>query len=167
MAVKVKVPKLNENSDEASLTAWYKQEGDPVEKGEPLAEMTTDKAAFEIPAPSGGIVLRILAETKSVLPTGFVLALIGKSGDCVSGIEDANARLLARANARRPTKPAPPANPVRTVGETGSPVAGSGPVRATPAARRLAREHGLDLSDLRRALQVEVITEEMVRRRLT
>lgn len=160
MANKVKVPKLTENADEVTLTGWIKKEGDRVAKGEALVEMTTDKAAFEMESPAAGLILKILAPEKSVLPTGYVIAFIGAAGETLPDVSAANARLLeGRAVKKKPAAPAaaaPAAAPL--------PVSDPGALRATPAARRLAKEKGIDLVRVKAENQAEVVTEEMVRR---
>lgn len=166
MASKVKVPKLNENTDEVTITGWFKKEGDPVARGEKLVEMTTDKAAFEVESPSSGVILRILAPEKSVLPTGYVVALIGAAGEAPPDVTAANARLLQGHSGKKKAAPAAPAAvpaaPVAT--PPAAAPADPGVVRATPAARRLAKEKGIDLARVKAENQAEVVTEEMVRR---
>ncbi len=161
MMAKVKVPKLTENTDEVTLTAWFKKEGDAIGKGEALVEMTTDKAVFEVESPCAGVVRKILAREKSVLPTGYVVALIGSATEPLPDVSAANAKLLEK---KRDAPPAvkPESKPVVAAASPVPAQAGSA-VRATPAARRLAREKGVDLAKLRDDIKVDVITEEMVR----
>ena len=163
MPAKVKVPKLNENTDEVTITGWFRKEGESIRKGEPLVEMTTDKAAFEVEAPCSGLVRKILAREKSVVPTGYIVALIGEASDPLPDVSAANAKLMEkRGPAAKPAgQPAAPPS----AKPAGAPA--DGPVRATPAARRLAKEKGIDLARLRNDIQAEIITEEMVRQRLT
>ena len=152
MIAKVKVPKLSANVEEATVTAWFKREGDTVRRGEALLEMTTDKASFEIEAPRAGMLRRILAKEKSVLPVGYVVALVGGASDALPDVADANERLLRRrrrAGAQRRMLP-------------GTARARRAPVRATPAARRRAREAGVDLAAVKEAAGVEVVTEDVL-----
>jgi pyruvate/2-oxoglutarate dehydrogenase complex dihydrolipoamide acyltransferase (E2) component len=166
MPAKVKVPKLTENTDEVTLTAWFKKEGDAIRKGDPLVEMTTDKAVFEVESPCSGVVRKILAKVKSVLPTGYVVALVGSAAEPLPDVSAANARLLEkRSDAAPAAKPIAP--PVAPASAPAAPDPAASAVRATPAARRLAREKGIDLAKLRNDIKVEVITEEMVRQCLT
>ncbi len=162
MPAKVKVPKLTENTDEVTLTAWFKKEGDVVDKGEPLVEMTTDKAVFEVESPCAGVVRKIFAKVKSVLPTGYVVAFVGGASDPVPDVSASNAKLLEKRS-----RPGPVAKSMAPSETPASAPAAPGPVssavRATPAARRLAREKGIDLAKLRDDSKVDVVTEEMVR----
>ena len=162
MAIRVKVPRLSENADEATVTAWFAREGDPIVKGRPLVELTTDKAAFEIEAPANGHLLRIYAKEKSIVPTGFVLGVIGQPGERVPEIEPANARLTASGEGRAGVAGGVSSRaPASDAVSRGTNV--TSPLRATPAARRLARELGVDLAELARQAQGGVITESMVR----
>jgi len=153
MITRIKLPKLSASIEEATITAWFKREGDPVRKGEALLEITTDKAAVEFEAPRGGTLRKILAREKSVVPVGYVLALVGHPDDALPDVAEANAAILARlreaaAPTRRPAK-----DRRRKKGRS---------VRATPAARRLAREHDLDLEEVKAALKATVVTEESI-----
>ena len=68
---------LGETADQAKIERWHKSEGDAVTKGEVLLEITTDKAAFEVESPRSGTVRKLLADVKSLLPVGYVIALVG------------------------------------------------------------------------------------------
>jgi pyruvate dehydrogenase E2 component (dihydrolipoamide acetyltransferase) len=153
MITKVKLPKISANIEEATVTAWFKREGDPVRKGEPLLELTTDKAAVEFEAPRGGTLRKILAREKSVVPVGYILALLGTADDVLPDVTQSNAAILEKhRKASAPTHKTVKSR-VRKIG---------GNVRATPAARRLAKEHDIDLETVKAALKVTVVTEESV-----
>jgi pyruvate/2-oxoglutarate dehydrogenase complex dihydrolipoamide acyltransferase (E2) component len=153
MIVKVKTPKISANVEEETVTDWFKKEGDRVRKGEPLVEITTDKASVEVESPRSGVVRKILAAKKSTLPVGYVIALIGDPDDELPDVTAHNRRLLEK---------------VRRAGRKGAGAGkgrGRGPrvrVRATPAARRLAREHGLDLVEVKAVADVDMVTETAV-----
>ena len=154
--IRVKVPKLDANIEEVTVTEWLKHEGDHVRKGEPLAEFTTDKACVEFESPGSGIVRRIVAGKKSTVPVGFVIALIGAADDPLPEVAADNEKLLsARRQSLRAAKKTAPAAP-----------ASCGPkltrVRASPAARRLARELNIDLTSLQEASGGGVITESTI-----
>ena len=83
MATKVLVPSLGEGVEEVTVTKWLKKEGELVNELEPLLEVNTDKVDTEIPAPTSGTVLKILAEEGVPAKVGAVLALIGKPGETV------------------------------------------------------------------------------------
>ena len=150
MIRKVEIPTIDTNVEEATLTRWLKKEGDRVRKGEPLVELTTEKAAFEFEAPRSGLLRKILAEEKSIVPVGYVIALIGEANDPLPDVMEANRRLLER----RQRRSAASARPAREA-------AGGGPskVRATPAARRLAKEKGVDLAAVGSKAGVDIVRE--------
>lgn len=157
MVTKVKIPKLTENDEEQVITAWLKKKGEYVKKGDPLVELSTSKAAFEVDAPRSGLLLAILAEVKSSLPVGYVVALIGDSNDILPDVRASNRRLVETQTRKIQAVPL----------EKGTQTeAGTGTLRATPAARRLAREHGTDLALVQAKYKVEVITENVLNRYL-
>lgn len=165
------VPFLDANIVDVTVTAWLKQPGDTVQAGERLAELTTDKAAFDLESPESGTLLAIHAQTKSVVPIAFILALIGAPGDSDPGIPAANEAILNAYRARVATAPARadahpasrgPAAPPAATPTAPAPADAGGRTRATPKARRLAQAHGLDLADIQRRSGVELITEAVV-----
>ncbi len=153
MITKVKIPKLTENDEEQVVTAWLKKVGDSVGKGDPLLELSTSKAAFELEAPRSGVLRAILADVKSSLPVGYIVALIGDAGEVLPEVSAANRRLMETQTGKVKTTPA-------ASSKTGE--AGTGPLRATPAARRVARERGIDLAAVQAKYKVEVITESVL-----
>ncbi len=156
MITRVKMPKLTENDEEQTITAWFKKEGESVHKGEPLVTITTSKAACEVESPRGGVVRAILAPVNSSLPIGYVIALIGAADDALPDVSASNRRLI-EARARRA-----PVAAVKAVKAVSGGGADAGPLRATPAARRLARERGVDLARVRARFKMDVITETAV-----
>ncbi|MGD0089873.1 MAG: biotin/lipoyl-containing protein [Planctomycetota bacterium] len=160
----VEMPKANENMIEATLDRWLVREGDSVAKDQGLCVIITDKATGEVPAPARGTVLRILSPGRAVLPVGYVMCVLGAPGETVS--PEIALRNEALAAAHRLAAVAPVVAAPRGSGSTPATAAvasGSG-VRATPAARRLAKEAGLDLAAIANALKVNgPITEKDVR----
>jgi len=159
----VRVPSLAENVNEATVRDWLVAVGDAVEPGAELAELVTEKAEFTLEAEEDvrGIVLDRLAAEKSTLPVGFILCVVGAEAerDDVQAARDENALLLQK-RARQVTVRIRP-------GEEDAPgaPAPSGAVRATPAARRLAKELGVDLAAVRDALSVTgAVRDEHIRR---
>ena len=119
-----------------------------------LLELTTEKAAFEVETPCNGVLRKKLASKKSILPAGYVLALVGGASDSLPDVESSNRKLIAkhRASIRAVAKPK------KDLSSRKSKVR----VRATPAARRIARENSIELSVVSPAKGSEVITEELV-----
>lgn len=93
---RVKIPVVDANVDAVTITQWLKTEGDTVRKGEPLVELTTEKACFELESPAAGVVRRILVPRQSVVPVGYVIALVGRPEDPLPDVSAHNARLMVR-----------------------------------------------------------------------
>ena len=153
MITKVLVPKISANIEEETITAWFKKEGDTVKKGERLLEITTDKASVEFESPRSGCVRKILAKEKSVLPVGYVVALIGGVDDPLPDVSRKNIALMEKHRGRISRKGKTARKPARKKRSS---------VRATPAARRLAKELGMDLNKLKKKLKADVVTRTMV-----
>ncbi|MGI3127288.1 pyruvate dehydrogenase complex dihydrolipoamide acetyltransferase, partial [Nitratireductor sp. PBL-C9] len=146
MAVEVILPKVDMDMSTGRISSWLVEEGATVKKGDLLFEIETDKAAMEIDSPAAGIVRNITGKEGIDIPVGQVVAWIYEEGEAVA---DAPASAPAETAAEAPAKAEAPA-PV----EAAAPVAAapaataeaSSGVRASPLARRLAKEAGLDLS---------------------
>ena len=128
------MPAVGQVSDEFTIVAWLKAEGDAVTLGEPLFSVETDKATLEIESAFAGTVLKIVHPAQAIVHTGDVLAFIGAPGEPIPALV-APTTQAAPAPAAPVSPPTPPAT---------SP-APEGKVLAAPAARQLAREHGIDL----------------------
>lgn len=157
------IAKWAENLDEATVSRWLVAEGDVVESGDSLCEIITDKATFEYEIDRGGIVKRIYAPPRSVVPVGYVIAFIGaEDEEPPPEIEAQNQRLLEQHRAAAEAELELDLSlPTRGRRERRG---GSGAVRGTPAAKRLAAEHDVDLSTIAEAFgKSGVIAEEDVR----
>ncbi len=86
MATVVKLPKLGVNMEEGQIVEWRKQEGETVEKGEILFEMTTDKTTMEMESTVSGTVLKILVECDEDYDCGTPICIIGEPGEDISGL---------------------------------------------------------------------------------
>jgi len=163
MIRKVRLPKADANIDEATIGGWMKSEGEPVKKGEPLVEIVTDKAVFEYESPFSGILLKILAPVKSVIPPHYIMALMGKVDDPVPDCREENRKLLEKHRQEMKIQESP-----AIYGKSGSKKKAKaknepkGKIRATPAAKRLARENNLDLALIKERFSATVVNEKMV-----
>lgn len=147
----VELPKANENLTEATLSHWIVEEGQNVSEKQSLCVIITDKATFEMPSPVEGTVRRIYQREKSLLPVGFILCAVGREDEAVpEAYEERNRKTLSAH--REATVSAPP--PAVSGGSTAPSVMPTGAVRATPAARRVAKEAGVDLADVARTMDV-------------
>jgi len=146
MPTNVVMPQMGESVAEGTITKWLKKTGERVERDEPLFEITTDKVDAEIPSPVTGVLSKILAAENDTVTVNTVVAVIDGEGS-------AETREPATA-AAPPAETAPQAKPGPAAATTAEPdekVAAAAPqtgkkVRSSPLVRRIAREHGLDLS---------------------
>ena len=88
MAFSVQMPALGESVTEGTVTRWLKQEGDTVERDEPLLEVSTDKVDTEIPAPASGVLKKIVAQEDDTVEVGGELAVIADEGEPARGGEE-------------------------------------------------------------------------------
>jgi pyruvate dehydrogenase E2 component (dihydrolipoamide acetyltransferase) len=147
MAISVVMPALEMAQETGKLLAWRKKEGDPVSKGEPLLEIETDKVVVELEAPGDGVLAGISAGEGAVIPVGQTIAWIVKPGEQPPVETDGAARAMA-AQARPQSAGAPPASTTAAPAPAVARPSEGGP-RVSPKARRIAQEHGVDLSKVR------------------
>jgi pyruvate dehydrogenase E2 component (dihydrolipoyllysine-residue acetyltransferase) len=154
MATEIKLPRLGQGMESGTIVKWLKSEGDAVQKGEPLYELDTDKVTQEVEADATGVLLKIAVQEGEV-PVGQTVAVIGEQGEEVA-IEvapeepqtegsRAPARDAERERGSAASAPTEQAEPSSGNGATRS----DGRVKASPLARRIARERGVDLAQLR------------------
>ena len=141
MATSIVMPQLGYDMREGTVVRWVKQEGDEVVANEVIAEIETDKAVVEFKPTTGGVLRRIVAGEGEAVPVGQLIAVIG---DADEALPDDLAGPAAEAEA---PAAAAEAAPVPAVASAPS-AATSGEVRASPIARRLARERGVDLASI-------------------
>ena len=139
MATSIVMPQLGYDMREGTVVRWVKQEGDEVVANEVIAEIETDKAVVEFKPTTGGVLRRIVAGEGEAVPVGELIAVIG---DADEALPDDLTRPASDAAPAEP-EPAPSAPPAAVVAP-----APDGEVRASPIARRLARERGVDLATI-------------------
>ncbi|MCJ7492420.1 MAG: 2-oxo acid dehydrogenase subunit E2 [Dehalococcoidia bacterium] len=144
MAYEVVMPQMGADMKEGTLIRWLKNEGDEVTRGEAIAEIETDKANIEIEAFEGGVFRKTLAQPGDVVAVGQTIAVIGAADEDISMYEAGKAPEPAMAGAARPAAAAAPAKEATPAVEAAP--RGDGHVRASPVARRIAEEKGIDLS---------------------
>src|SRR5712691_9243378 len=163
----LKMPKLGESVTEGTIGKWLKSPGDKVNKYDLLVEVQTDKVNTEIPSPVAGTLREVKVQEGQTVPIGTLLAVFDTAdGEAVAQPTGAQAAPGAAptaapqqtpvahpAPARPPSAPPPMRPPQPAVAAQPAPAAtGERPdlseVRATPAVRKLAAEHGIDISDL-------------------
>ncbi len=135
MTVEIKVPAMGESVTEATISKWFKKEGDAVKRDEPLLELETDKVTVEVPSPADGAIESIAAQAGATVTVGALLGAIaeGQAGKAAAAPKPA---APAKTEAPKPAAaPAPAAVP-------------KADVPAMPAARRIAEESGIPLSSV-------------------
>src|SRR4029077_17849101 len=142
MAHSIVMPALEMAQETGKLLSWRKKEGDAIAKGEPLLDVETDKAVVEIEAPADGVLAGVKAREGDVIPVGQTIAWIVNPGEKPPDEETAS------ASGRRMDAKAAPAAAAPSMSAASAAAPGSS-ARISPKARRLAREHGVDLSRVR------------------
>lgn len=155
MITRVVIEQFYENFEEATIGKWLKTEGDSVAKKESLVELITDKVTFEFESPAAGTLLRIVSPEKSVVPVGYVIAVLGDPDEEVPPVEAENEALLEKKRRQEAAEATPPIR-LRTRSRSR--------VRATPKARRMAREAGVELEAVAKATGAAVVTEAAIER---
>jgi pyruvate dehydrogenase E2 component (dihydrolipoamide acetyltransferase) len=142
MAETINMPKLGFDMAEGLLVRWVKQVGETINKGDVLAEIETDKATVEVESPASGVVLSHIVDQGSIVPVNAPIAVVGAEGEKVDAPAatprpEAKAEEKTSASQTQPT-PAPVAQTSAT--------AESGPVKASPLARKVAKDNGINLA---------------------
>ena len=148
MATPLNMPQMGYDMHEGTLVRWLKSEDDEVSLGEPIAEIETDKAVVEVEATAAGLLRKILAAEGTTVPVGQPIAIIGEAGEDIEGlVADDSSSDDSEATAEEPTGiplPPPIVEPELLAAE--APPESEHEMRASPVARRLAAERGIDLS---------------------
>ncbi|MCI0551509.1 MAG: 2-oxo acid dehydrogenase subunit E2 [Anaerolineae bacterium] len=153
MAETINMPKLGFDMAEGTLIRWVKQVGENINKGDVLAEIETDKATVEVESPASGVVLQHIVDQGSIVPVNAPIAVVGNAGEKV----DAPTSATPQKTEEKPIPPKP--EPVADARQ-GAPVAqtkptpepaqsgaeGDGHVKASPLAKKIARDNKVDLS---------------------
>jgi pyruvate dehydrogenase E2 component (dihydrolipoamide acetyltransferase) len=143
------MPRLSDTMEEGTLAAWLKQPGDQVQRGDLLAEIETDKATMELESFEEGVLQQILVKEGETVPIGQPIAVID-SGDGAAAVPAAAAAAPTPAEEASKLQTAPeveaPAVPQAAATPAAAPSAAGEPVKASPMARAIARDQGIDLS---------------------
>jgi pyruvate dehydrogenase E2 component (dihydrolipoamide acetyltransferase) len=159
VATEVKVPRLGQGMESATVVRWLKAEGDEVAKGEPLYEVDTEKVTQEVEAEAAGVLLKIVVE-EGEQAVGTTIAYIGEAGEQMAESTDADsagddgaptsAEKAAEAPAREPEREQGRRAAAEEAGATNgrSLDTSEARVKASPLARRIARERGIEIAAL-------------------
>lgn len=161
MAVKVMMPKGSDTMTEGKVLKWLKKEGDAVSTGDTIVEIETDKVNMEVEAMGSGVLRKILVATDKVVPVGELLAVIGKPDEDISSLVKTNGAAKAgpESEVRSPgsgarsqksdTRSAPTPSLQGTAPGPQSPApSAGGRLLASPLAKRMAREMGLEIAEI-------------------
>jgi len=133
MTIEIKVPAMGESVTEATISKWFKKEGDAVKRDEPLLELETDKVTVEVPSPADGAIESISAQAGATVQVG---ALLGAIAEGQAGAAAKPAAAAPKAEAPKPAAPAP------------APAAPKADAPAMPSAKRISEESGIALSSV-------------------
>jgi pyruvate dehydrogenase E2 component (dihydrolipoamide acetyltransferase) len=154
MAETINMPKLGFDMAEGTLVRWVKQVGENINKGDVLAEIETDKATVEVESPASGVVLQHMVDQGTVVPVNAPIAIVGQQGEKVEAplkADGGKPAVAEQKTERKPEeKPAPQTQekpaPAPS-GQAAQPVSSDGgPIKASPLAKKIARDNNLDLS---------------------
>ena len=137
-SIEIRTPELPESVADAKVLAWHKSAGDSVVQDENLADLETDKVVLEVPAPTDGVLEKILADAGAVVNAGTPLAVLDAASDGGAASGDQAEQEAAEAAGDGAGRPA-----------TEPAADGNGSVAMSPAVRRLLEEHDLDISSIR------------------
>ena len=156
MAADVVMPQMGESIFEGTITKWLKKLGDKVERDEPLFEISTDKVDAEIPSPSAGVLKEIKVSEGQTVPINTVVAVIDAAGAAAAAPAPTPAKAapapapvpvpVAAAPAPKPQIVPPPAPQPAAVAPAASATKEAARVHSSPLVRRMAKEHGIDLT---------------------
>ena len=152
MAKEIKLPRLGQGMDEGKILKWLKAEGDSISKGEEIYEVETEKVNVEVESPAAGTILKIVVGEGEEVPIGTVIAWVGTPGEAIpdsvqsngAGGSAAAAPSTPGAAAQQSTQPAVSAPVVAS-----TPVVDEGGrIKASPLARKIAGERGVDIAGI-------------------
>jgi pyruvate dehydrogenase E2 component (dihydrolipoamide acetyltransferase) len=155
MAVKVMMPKGSDTMTEGKVLKWLKKEGDAISTGDTVVEIETDKVNMEVEAMGSGVLRKILVAVDKVVPVGELLAVIGKADEDISALVKANGAAKAgvrslESGVRSPEPGASVQHPTpspQSPAPSPSPAMG-GRLLASPLAKRMAKEMGLEIAQI-------------------
>jgi len=160
MATKMVMPLLGQTMEEGTIIKWFKNEGDQIKEGEPLLEVLTDKVNMEVESPEAGVLRKILAPVDAIVPVKDPICIIAKADESIDALladepsapaEQPAAVGSAQNTASEESSRSPHASAgakVETPAQPQAAVAAEGRIFTSPAARRVAKERGIDISQL-------------------
>jgi pyruvate dehydrogenase E2 component (dihydrolipoamide acetyltransferase) len=152
MPTDIIMPQMGESIVEGTITKWLKKQGDKVQRDEPLFEISTDKVDAEIPAPASGVLQEIKVNEGTTVGVNTVVGTISADGEAAAKPTPppAAAKLAVAAEEKETPRPAPPPAMVKPTPAEAVPAQESADeeTRSSPLVRKIAREHGVSLSQI-------------------
>lgn len=165
MAIVIDMPKLSDTMEEGVIAKWNVKEGDRVESGDIIAEVETDKATMDVEVFDPGVILKIIAREGDSIPLGGKMAIIGEEGEDISDLldddGDKQAGTAQQASGEEKSEASQPSAPVNGSGQkaeekktesaktdTTSSADDDGRIKASPLARKMAKEQGIELKEV-------------------
>ncbi|HET6847165.1 MAG TPA: dihydrolipoamide acetyltransferase family protein [Anaerolineales bacterium] len=146
MAETISMPKLGFDMQEGTLVRWVRTEGESIKKGEVLAEIETDKATVEVESSASGVIRKLLVDQGAIVPIGAPIAIVGTADE---KIDAPAAPVVSKPPAAEPTGAQPIASATAMPGAPqAQPPQVTGATKASPLARRMARDAKVDLAKL-------------------
>jgi pyruvate dehydrogenase E2 component (dihydrolipoamide acetyltransferase) len=142
MAETISMPKLGFDMAEGLLVRWVKQVGENINKGDVLAEIETDKATVEVESSASGVVLQLIAEQGTMVPVNAPIAVVGAAGEVISNQSSVSSKKVVDE------KPAAPTQPTSAPVQQASAPLETGPVKASPLAKKVARDNNVNLASV-------------------
>jgi 2-oxoglutarate dehydrogenase E1 component len=159
--VQIQMPEMGESVTEGIVLEWHVAEGDFVNEGDTVVEVSTDKVDAEVPAPADGVITKLLVSVDDEVPVGAPLAEMepgeGSDGSAAGPVPDDGGALRAGASSTPPSSAPPAGEASESQGSNGS-----DGVRATPVARRVAEANGVDLGSVAGSGPGSKVTKEDV-----
>jgi pyruvate dehydrogenase E2 component (dihydrolipoamide acetyltransferase) len=146
MAETISMPKLGFDMAEGLLVRWVKQVGENINKGDILAEIETDKATVEVESSASGVVLQLIVEQGTMVPVNAPIAVVGAAGEKIS--EQLSVSNEKKAEVKADEKPAAQTAPAPAPVQQASAPLTSGPVKASPLAKKIAKDNNVNLANV-------------------
>ncbi|MEQ9266582.1 MAG: dihydrolipoamide acetyltransferase family protein [Balneolaceae bacterium] len=146
MAIKIEMPKLSDTMEEGVIAKWNVQEGDVVEAGDIIAEVETDKATMDVEVFDGGTILKIVPGEGDAVPLGGIIAIIGEKGEDISALLEGGTGGSSEAP-KEVAKEEPATTEDKPV-EVVEVSTDNGRVKASPLAKKIAEDKGIDLTSV-------------------
>ena len=150
MAIKIEMPKLSDTMEEGVIAKWNVNEGDAVSAGDIIAEVETDKATMDVEVFDVGTILKIVPGEGDAVPLGGLIAIIGEVGEDISSLleDDSNSATTDSAPATKEDNATTTEKAVDAPAVVVAPSSGDGRIKASPLAKKIAADKGVDLHSI-------------------